>query len=96
MNISKSVTGNQITLVLEGWLDTQAAPELESAIAEIPGDAESLVIDMEKLEYISSSGVRQIVAAHKKMGGNLVVHNAPQGIFSVFEATGINKKIRFE
>ena len=48
------------------------------------------------LEYISSSGVREVVAAYKKMSGALTVKNAAPSIMSIFKATGIDKKIKFE
>ncbi len=96
MTITKDITGETATFILDGWLDTQAAPQLQEEVMELPEEVTCLVIDLEKLDYISSSGVRQIVAAHKKMAGNLVLRNVPKGIMSVFEATGIQKKIRIE
>ena len=83
-------------LAFEGWLDTQAAPEMRAEVEALGEDITSLVIDFEKLEYISSSGIREVVAAYKKMKGELKVKNASAGIMSIFQATGIDKKITFE
>ncbi len=96
MTIEKITNGNETTMLLKGWLDTQAASELGEALEGLEDGAEKLVLDLSELEYISSSGVRQVVAAHKKMGGNLAVRNTPENIFNVFKAIGIDKKIAFE
>ena len=56
---------NTETLALIGRLDTVTAPELEAAISAILSTAESLVLDMEKLEYISSAGLRIILKTQK-------------------------------
>ncbi len=96
MTITKTVNGNEAVLAFEGWLDTQAAPEMRAEVEALGEDITSLVIDFEKLEYISSSGIREVVAAYKKMKGELKVKNASAGIMSIFQATGIDKKITFE
>ena len=96
MNITKTVNGNEAILKVEGWLDTQSAPELQTEIENLGAETESLVIDFSELEYIASSGVRQVVSAHKRMKGQLVVRGASAGIMTIFKATGIDKKINFE
>ena len=96
MNITKTINGNEATIKVEGWLDTQSAPEMQNEIENLEADIESLVIDFSGLEYIASSGVRQVVSAYKKMKGNLVVRGASAGIMTIFNATGIDKKISFE
>ncbi|MBQ6134619.1 MAG: STAS domain-containing protein [Lachnospiraceae bacterium] len=96
MTIEKTIDGTEATLAIEGWLDTNAAPELLKALDELESDTESLVLDLKKLEYISSSGVRGIVSAYKKMNGAIKVRGAAPGIMSIFKATGIDKKISFE
>ena len=96
MTITKTTEGTETTLRLEGWLDTNAAPELLKALDELEGDTESLVLDLSALEYISSSGVRGVVSAYKKMNGALLVRGAAPGIMSIFKATGIDKKLSFE
>ena len=96
MTINTTVNGNEAVITLDGWLDTQASPELLAELDKLGDDVTSLVIDFSKLEYISSSGVRAVVAAYKKMKGALVVKNASEGIMSIFRTTGIDKRIRFE
>ncbi len=93
MKIEKLTDNGTTTLTLEGWLDTQAAPELENALKEVPPETKSLILDCEKLEYISSSGIRQIVAAHKLLNGNLTLKNVSAEIMSVLNMTGVSSRV---
>lgn len=85
-----------MTFAIQGWLDTQAAPDLEQALSEIPEEVENLTFECTALEYISSSGIRQIVAAYKQMNGNLTLKNVSAEIMDVLNMTGIAKKINIE
>lgn len=96
MDITKEISGEETIIILKGWLDTQASPMLHEEIEKLDEGTKNLVLDFSLLEYISSSGVREVVAAYKKMNGALLVKNASDGIMSIFKATGIDKKIRFE
>lgn len=93
MKITKTVTGSTAVFEIDGWLDTQTAPELGAALDELEPEVTELVIDMSRLEYISSAGLRQIVAAHKKMNGNLTIKNVSVEIMDVFNMTGFSKRI---
>lgn len=96
MNITKTVNGSEATIAVEGWLDTQGAPELHAELDKLGEDVKSLVFEFAGLEYISSSGISEVVSAHKKMNGAFMVKNASAGIMSIFKATGIDRKIKFE
>ena len=96
MNITKTISEGEATLFVEGWLDTQAAPQMQEELNNLEENVSSIVLDFSKLEYISSSGVREVVAAYKKMNGAIVIKNSSAGIMSIFKATGLDKKIRFE
>ena len=96
MTITKTENGNTVTLTLEGWLDTQAAPELQKELEVIDEKINSVVIDMEKLQYVSSAGIRQLVAIYKKINGQLVIKNTSVELMDVFHMTGIDRMIRFE
>ena len=63
MEIKKTIEGDKVVLAIEGWLDTQTAPELGSALDELGEDVAQLEFDFAKLEYVSSAGIRQIVSA---------------------------------
>ena len=82
---------NTETLALVGRLDTVTAPELEAEISAILPTVESLVLDMEKLEYISSAGLRVLLATNKQMnaaGGTLTVSHVCDDVMEVFDMTG--------
>ena len=96
MAVQKITKGTEVTLKIDGWLDTQASPELEKAVSELESNVESLVLDLEKLEYISSAGLRQIVAAHKKMNGKLTLRNVQPDIMSVLSMAGFDKRLHIE
>ena len=96
MAIAKTTDGTQVTLAIDGWLDTQSAPELAAALEEVGDDVEELVLDLSALEYVSSAGIRQIVAAHKKMGGKLVVRNVSAEVLEVFRLTGVDARLNIE
>ena len=96
MKIEKHVNGSEMVITLDGWLDTQAAPEFEAARKDITDDIESLVIDCKSLEYISSSGIRQFVAAHKQMNGKLTLTNVSPEILDILNMTGISKRIQIK
>ena len=93
MNINKTVNGNAAVFAIDGWLDTQTAPELGAELDTLDASVTELVIDMSTLEYISSAGLRQIVAAHKKMDGNLTIKNVSAEIMDVFNMTGFSKRL---
>ena len=93
MNINKTINGEAAVLEIDGWLDTQTAPELEEVLDSLDDSIKELTIDMSKLEYISSAGLRQIVAAHKKMSGSLTLKNLSPEIMDVFNMAGFSKKL---
>lgn len=95
MNITKENNGNQVILLLDGWLDTESAPVLGEEIEKIEGVGE-LVIDLDKVEYMSSAGLRQIIAAHKKakeQNALFTVINVHSEVMSIFALTGLDKKL---
>ena len=90
MTIEKNLNGNSLTLNLAGRLDTTTAPELEAVVDNSLAGVQELVLDMEALEYISSAGLRVLLAAQKvmKKQGSMVVRNVNEAIMEVFEVTG--------
>ncbi|MCQ2441215.1 MAG: STAS domain-containing protein [Clostridia bacterium] len=90
MEIIKNKTENKLEISLVGRLDTTTAPKLEEEInAEIEGVSE-LILDFDKLEYISSAGLRVLLSAQKIMNrqGSMIVKNANDDIKEVFDITG--------
>ena len=96
MEIIKTFNGNEATFAIEGWLDTQAASTMEEAINSLPSEVESLTFDLAKMEYISSSGIRQIVAAHKKMNGKLTLKNVSAEALDLLRLTGLDKRLNIQ
>lgn len=66
MEIVSKTEGSKMTMEISGWLDTQTAPQLEKELSALGGDITSLVFDFAALEYISSAGLRLVIAAYKK------------------------------
>ncbi len=90
MNIIKSNAGKTLNIELEGRLDTTTAPQLEAELKQSIADNEELNFDFAKLEYISSAGLRVLLAAQKVMNkqGKMVIRNVNDVIAEVFEVTG--------
>ena len=90
MNIVKETKGAILNLALEGRLDTTTAPQLEAELKASMGGITELNLDFEKLEYLSSAGLRVLLAAQKVMNrqGSMVIHHVNDTIHEVFEVTG--------
>ena len=89
---------NNETLALIGRLDTVTAPELETEISAALSSAESLVLDMEKLEYISSAGLRVILKTQKVLAqkAGLKLIHVPNDVREVFDITGFSDILTIE
>ena len=88
MNINFSKEQDNLNVALEGRLDTTTAPELENFLCRNYDGAGALIIDCEKLVYISSAGLRVLLTAHKKSSGAMKLRNVGELIMEIFEMTG--------
>lgn len=90
MNITVNKEAAKLSLALEGRLDTTTAPSLEEKINESIEGVKEIVMDFEKLEYISSAGLRVLLSTQKVMNkqGEMVITNVCEDIMEVFEITG--------
>ena len=90
MKITSTLENNTLTLAVEGRLDTTTSPELEQTINDRIADVTSLIFDFSNLEYISSSGLRVLLKAQKKMNtvGEMKVLHPNELVTEVFEGTG--------
>ena len=81
---------NDTTIEIVGRLDTTTAPALDKVINEDIADTKNLILDFKGLEYISSAGLRVLLAAQKKMQqiGSMKVINVAESVMEVFEITG--------
>lgn len=90
MTITKTAENGVLRIALEGRLDTNTAPQLESELKSSLSGVTELDFDFSGLEYISSAGLRVLLAAQKAMNkqGRMTIHNVGETIMEVFEITG--------
>ncbi len=90
LNIEKKQDNKDLTIVLDGRLDTTTAPQLEEELKDSLDGVEKLTFDFEKLQYISSAGLRVLLSSQKTMNkqGTMVVKNCSEDILEIFEITG--------
>lgn len=98
MNIQKALSGAALTVALEGRLDTTTAPKLEEELRGSVAGVSRLVFDLAKLEYISSAGLRVLLAMQKLMNrqGAMLLRNVNEAVMEVFEVTGFSDILRIE
>ena len=90
MTITKNQNGTHLDLALEGRLDTTTAPQLEAELKQSVEGVTELALDFEKLEYLSSAGLRVLLSAQKVMNkqGTMVIRNVNETIMEIFDVTG--------
>ena len=91
MEIKTTTEGDRLTIAVSGRVDTVTAPELEAGLKF--GDARHVVIDIGKVPYMSSAGLRILLTAHKTMlgkGGELQIANVQSAVREVFDITGFS------
>ena len=98
MLINKEVNGDSLTIALDGRLDTTTAPQLEAEVTSSLDGVKNFVIDMEKLVYVSSAGLRVLLKAQKIMNkqGSMVIKNVSAEIREIFEVTGFDELLTIE
>lgn len=99
LNIVKTLEGNKAVLALEGRLDTVTSPELETELKTILESADDLTLDFEKLEYVSSAGLRVLLSTQKiinKKNGSMKIIRVNDVISEVFEVTGFSEILTIE
>ncbi|MBR3108325.1 MAG: STAS domain-containing protein [Clostridia bacterium] len=98
MNIIKNLNGAELTIALEGRLDTTTAPDLEKDLKASLDNVESLIFDLVKLDYISSAGLRVLLSAQKVMNkkGSMKVTHVNDVVQEVFDVTGFSDILDIE
>ena len=93
--IAKRRIDDNLVITLEGRLDSTNSQELMDTISNSLQGVTDLVIDLEKLEYMSSAGLRVMLSAQKTMNkqGSMIVRNASELVRSVFDITGMDSII---
>lgn len=90
MNIQVTKENDKLFIALEGRLDTTTAPQLEKTLKAEVSNHKELVIDFAQLEYISSAGLRVLLAAQKVMNrqGEMIILHVNETIMEIFDITG--------
>ena len=92
MNITADKNGSSLTLALDGRLDTTTAPALDKILKTSLDGVTDLTLDLEKLEYLSSAGLRVLLSGQKAMNkqGTMTVRHVNETIMEIFEITGFS------
>ena len=98
LNINKTIENGNALFNLEGRLDTVTAPELEKELKGSLDGVTSLTLDFGKLEYISSAGLRVLLAAQKLMTkqGTMKLTGVNDTIMEIFDVTGFTDILTIE
>ena len=92
LNINRTIANGKAAFSLEGRLDTVTSPSLETELKDALDGVSELTLDLEKLEYISSAGLRVLLAAQKEMNkrGKMKVTHVGETVMEIFEVTGFS------
>ena len=98
LTIKKTADGSTLNVALEGRLDTSTSPQLEEELKGSLDGVTSLVFGLEKLEYISSAGLRVLLSAQKIMNqqGSMKLLHVNDVINEIFEVTGFSDILTIE
>ena len=98
MTINKTKEDAKLTVALEGRLDTVTAPQLEGELRSAVDGVTELVFDLDALDYVSSAGLRVLLATQKVMNkqGEMVIRNVKPEIMEIFEVTGFVNILNIE
>lgn len=91
--------GDVATLLLEGRIDAGSAQEIQDKLQEVTKRFDRLILDLKKVPYISSAGLRVLRIVHRDMaqkGGTLIIRNVRKDVMDVFNLTGFGILLDFE
>jgi len=94
MKITQRVEGDVTVLVPEGWIDTQVAADLDQALqSAVSSSSHNMVVDMSRVEFISSIGLRALAAALgrcREDGGDMKIAGLNERLARVFSIVGFD------
>lgn len=98
LNINKTAEDGNLVYALEGRLDTISSPTLENDLRDELADANSLTLDLAKLDYISSAGLRVLLTAWKAMSGRggMKLTHVNETVLEILEVTGFSDILTIE
>ena len=98
LEINKTIEGGKAVFRPEGEINTNTAPEFEKELDAVLSDVTELVIDFEKVTYVSSAGLRVVIAAYTELNGKaeMKLINMNESVRDVFELTGFADYVKIE
>lgn len=98
MNVNINKEDSNLTIEIEGRLDTLTSPELEKEVDTALDGITNLVVDLKNLEYISSAGLRVLLGVAQVMEdqGDMKVINVSSEVKDIFEVTGFDEVLTIE
>ncbi len=98
MNVNINKEDSNLTIEIEGRLDTLTSPELEKEVDSALDGITNLVVDLKNLEYISSAGLRVLLGVAQVMEdqGDMKVINVSSEVMDIFEVTGFDEVLTIE
>lgn len=99
MKVSKNYNNKELTLTVEGRVDTITSKDLDKEINAELGNFDSLIMDFTDLEYISSAGLRVLITTQKKLKADnipFVIKNVNDAVNEIFRMSGFNKILKIE
>ena len=98
LNITKEENGNEVTLILEGKVDTTASPALSEEVEPLMEAYDTIIFDLKDVLYVSSSGLRIFLDTDKKMidtNKTVKFKNVPDPVMEIFDMTGFAGVLNF-
>ncbi len=99
MDVTKKQNGSELLLELSGSIDSGTSPELNAVIEQSLKGVNSLILDFKKIDYISSAGLRVLLATFKTLsgrGGNMIIRYPNQNVMDIFTMTGFDNILTIE
>lgn len=98
LKVSVNKDGDTYTVLVDGRLDTLTSPQLDEEINKIIGDAKKLILDLGKLAYISSAGLRVLLGAAQQLDGKgeMVLIHVTEAVHEIFDVTGFIQVFNIE
>ena len=90
--------GRDAELKLDGFIDANTANDLDKILGDVAAKFDNLTLDMAKLEYVSSAGLRAFKRAYMELhrkSGTLAAKNVSKSVMEVFELTGFTRLFKF-
>lgn len=99
MNITETRNENVVQLVVEGRIDTNTSPQLQASILQAFQKRKALVIDFEKVDYISSAGLRALLIGQKtanSKGGTMTLYHVGDAVMKILNMSGFSRIFTIE